>query len=531
MIDLGLFGSITFDLKFLTALISIVIIDLILAGDNAVVIAMAVRSLPREQRKKGILFGAGAAVLLRVVITFFVAQLLNVSYVKLIGGLLILWIAVKLFVEGAPEEEQDRRATTIWQAIKIIVIADITMSLDNMLAVGGASHGNLFLLIFGLGLSIPFIVFTSNLLSMLMDKYPVIIYIGAAILGKVGGEMMITDPFTVGLLPASFTTPDTTTPDRLHPLPVLQYTIEAVFAAGVIITGKFWMRWFVRKEEGVEAVHAVTGTTTAGKRGAVLTISREYGSGGREIGKEVARRLGYEYVDEDRLLADIRADGTKWEEWAKDLDEHCPTVWEKHDWSFRGFAALVQWHILEHAVKGNAVIMGRGGNFVLQGLPHAYRIRVTAPLETRIERISRREEVDRETARWLCQKIDSERACFLHALYDGRWDDPAVYDRVYAVSGQSVENEVKDVCDALAKREATEDSLRALRLRAAAARVKAGIATDPKFFVPVLDVIPEGDTLVLRGITHTPKEHRLIEDAARKLANGQQIRCELHYRK
>jgi YjbE family integral membrane protein len=110
MIDLGIFGSITFDLKFLSALFSIVIIDLILAGDNAVVIAMAVRSLPHEQRKKGIIFGAGAAVILRVILTFFVAQLLTVNYVKLAGGALILWIAVKLFIEGVPEEEGGRRS-------------------------------------------------------------------------------------------------------------------------------------------------------------------------------------------------------------------------------------------------------------------------------------------------------------------------------------------------------------------------------------------------------------------------------------
>lgn len=250
MIDLGIFGSITFDLKFLSNLFSIVLIDLILAGDNAVVIAMAVRSLPQEQRRKGILFGAGAAVLLRVVITFFVAQLLNISYVKLAGGAVILWIAVKLFVEGAPEEEQERQAATIWQAIKIIVIADITMSLDNMLAVGGASHGNMFLLLFGLGLSIPFIVFTSNLLSMLMDKYPVIIYIGAAILGKVGGEMMITDPFTVRLLPASLLDPD-----LLHPARALQYSVEAFFAAGVLVAGRLRMRRMIGKEEKKEHVH------------------------------------------------------------------------------------------------------------------------------------------------------------------------------------------------------------------------------------------------------------------------------------
>src|SRR5512134_820548 len=111
-----MFVSISFDLAFLSSLFSIVIIDLILAGDNAVVIAMAVRSLPHDQRKKGIIFGSAAAVLLRVVLTFFVAQLLNVNYGKLAGGLLILWIAVKLFVEGAPEEEGGREAKNIWQA-------------------------------------------------------------------------------------------------------------------------------------------------------------------------------------------------------------------------------------------------------------------------------------------------------------------------------------------------------------------------------------------------------------------------------
>ncbi|HEX9136713.1 MAG TPA: YjbE family putative metal transport protein, partial [Nitrospirota bacterium] len=163
--DPAMFGTISFDWKFLTSLFSIVIIDLILAGDNAVVIAMAVRSLPKEQRRKGIIYGAAAAVVLRVALTFFVAQLLKVSYVKLIGGILITWIGVKLFIEGAPEEADRKEAASLWHAVKIIVIADTTMALDNMLAVGAASHGNLFLLLFGLGVSIPFIVFTSNLLS------------------------------------------------------------------------------------------------------------------------------------------------------------------------------------------------------------------------------------------------------------------------------------------------------------------------------------------------------------------------------
>ncbi len=231
--DLGWFGTIHLNWEFFSSLLSIVIIDLILAGDNAVIIAMAVRSLPSEQRTKGIIFGAAAAVLLRVFATFFVSQLLLINFIKLVGGLVILWIAVKLFIEGVPEEGIEREATTIAQAIKIIVIADITMSIDNMLAVAGASHGNLFLLLFGLGLSIPLVVFTSNLLSLLMDRYPIIIYVGAAVLGRVGGEMIMTDPVVV---------------DFLAPSKIVQYTVEAVLAVGVIIVGKLWMKWMISSE-------------------------------------------------------------------------------------------------------------------------------------------------------------------------------------------------------------------------------------------------------------------------------------------
>ena len=230
--DLGIFGSITFDLKFLSSVFSIVIIDLILAGDNAVVIAMAVSALPKEQKMKGIILGAGAAVLLRVIFTFFISQMLILNYVKLIGGILILWISIKLFIEGAPEDTNKKEAKTIWQALQIIVIADITMSIDNMLAVGGASQGNLFLLLFGLGLSMPLILFTSNLLSILIEKYPVTVYIGAAVLGKVGGEMIMTDPLTMRLL---------------NPNKTAIYIVEAVFAVGVIVVGKIWMKWPRRK--------------------------------------------------------------------------------------------------------------------------------------------------------------------------------------------------------------------------------------------------------------------------------------------
>ncbi|MBU2027530.1 MAG: TerC family protein [Proteobacteria bacterium] len=200
MIDLGWWGHIAFTWEFFAAVMSIVFIDLVLAGDNAVVIAMAVKNLPGRQRLWGIGLGAGGAVVVRVICTFLVAQLLNMQFIKLIGGAVIIWIAVKLLTEGAKEECQDRECGSLWQALWIIIVADMSMGIDNMLAVGAASHGNLFLLLFGLALSIPFVVFMSNMLSKLMDRYPIILWAGAAILGKVGGEMMITDPWVHGLL-------------------------------------------------------------------------------------------------------------------------------------------------------------------------------------------------------------------------------------------------------------------------------------------------------------------------------------------
>ena len=219
----GFFGQIQFNWQFLTALLSIVVIDLVLAGDNAVVIAMAVKNLSGRRRTLGITLGAAGAVVVRVSATFVVSKLLAIEFIKLVGGAVILWIAVKLLVEGA-EDEDHKEAGSLLQAFWIIIVADMSMGIDNMLAVGAASHGNLFLLLFGLGLSIPFVVFMSSLLAKLMDRYPIILYIGAAILGKVGGEMMITDPFVHSLL---------------HPGKIVEYGVMVFFAAGVIAAGRF----------------------------------------------------------------------------------------------------------------------------------------------------------------------------------------------------------------------------------------------------------------------------------------------------
>jgi YjbE family integral membrane protein len=185
------------------AIFNIVWIDIVLAGDNAVVIALAVRNLPDRQRRLGILLGAGAAVALRAGLTMVTARLLTVSFLKLVGGLLILWIAIKLLRQNEDHGDGGKTgAEGLWQAIWMIIVADITMSLDNVLAVGGAAGGHNALILFGLALSIPLVVFGSNLISRLMARYQIIVFVGAAILGKVAGEMMLTDTIVVAhLLP------------------------------------------------------------------------------------------------------------------------------------------------------------------------------------------------------------------------------------------------------------------------------------------------------------------------------------------
>lgn len=237
--DLGFLGEIHLNAQFFSAILSIVIIDLVLAGDNAVVIAMAVKKLEGRQRTWGIALGAGGAVLVRVVCTFFVAKLLTLSFVKLLGGAVILWIAVHLLVQGA-EEENVKEAGNLWQALWIIIVADMSMGIDNMLAVGGASHGNFFLLLFGLILSIPFVVFMSSLLAKLMDRYPIILYIGSGVLGKVGGEMMITDPYVHNLL---------------HPTKAVEYAVMVFFTVGVIALG----RWLLMRRRATAPLEEPAG--------------------------------------------------------------------------------------------------------------------------------------------------------------------------------------------------------------------------------------------------------------------------------
>ncbi|MCL2766052.1 MAG: TerC family protein [Peptococcaceae bacterium] len=178
--------------EFAAGLMTICVVNLVLSGDNAVVIAMASRNLPPEQRKKAILFGSAFAIILRILLTLVAVALLAIPFLRAIGGLLLIWIGIKLLIEEEHEEEMEGNSG-LMAAIKTIVIADLVMSLDNVLAVAAASKGNITLLIIGLALSIPIIIFGSQLLVWVMHKFPAFVYIGAGLIAWTAGELINGD--------------------------------------------------------------------------------------------------------------------------------------------------------------------------------------------------------------------------------------------------------------------------------------------------------------------------------------------------
>ena len=181
---------------FWAALGSIILANILLSGDNAVVIALAARSLPPQQQQKAILFGSGAAIVMRIALTILAAEMLKWPYLKIIGGLLLLYIGVSLMLEDDDEDGggDDNANAGMLAAVRTILIADLVMSLDNVLAVAAAAKGNTTLLVIGLAISIPLIVFGSTLLLKIMERFPIIITVGAALLGFLAGEMLLTDP-------------------------------------------------------------------------------------------------------------------------------------------------------------------------------------------------------------------------------------------------------------------------------------------------------------------------------------------------
>ncbi|HOB67216.1 TerC family protein [Ottowia sp.] len=218
----------TFGTDFWIGLVKIIWINIILSGDNAVVIALAARSLPPEQQKKAVLFGSGAAVVLRVLLTVVAAKLLALPYLQVIGGLLLLWIGVQLLGEDDEGEGgHDKENGNLMTAIRTILIADLVMSLDNVIAVAAAAQGNTTLLILGLAISIPLVIFGSTMMIKLMERFPIIVVLGAALIGWVGGETMIGDTVLHGAVEAN---------------PWLHYAAAVAGAAFVVVVGRWLQR-------------------------------------------------------------------------------------------------------------------------------------------------------------------------------------------------------------------------------------------------------------------------------------------------
>ena len=211
---------------FWIAVGQIILIDIVLSGDNAVVIALACRNLSPELRKTGIFWGVAGAIILRVVLTVFAALVMNLPWLKLVGGLLLVWIAVKLMLPEEADGHDIKASGNLWGAVKTIIIADFVMSLDNVIAVAGAAHGSLPLLLFGLAVSIPLIVWSSQLILHWMERWPSIVLFGAALLGYVAGQMIFSDPGVIGLLP---------------PLPAWSAKVAGVIGAVLVVGVGRWL--------------------------------------------------------------------------------------------------------------------------------------------------------------------------------------------------------------------------------------------------------------------------------------------------
>ena len=186
--------------EFWIGLMKIVWINIILSGDNAVVIALAARGLPALQQRQAVLFGSGAAVVLRIALTVVAVKLLTMPYLQIVGGLLLLYIGVQLLSDQDGHADEAKTNGSLLAAIRTILVADLVMSLDNVIGVAAAAHGSMLLLVLGLAISIPMVVFGSTMMIRLMERYPVVVTLGAALIGWVGGETMANDTILAPLM-------------------------------------------------------------------------------------------------------------------------------------------------------------------------------------------------------------------------------------------------------------------------------------------------------------------------------------------
>ena len=268
---------------------------------------------------------------------------------------------------------------------------------------------------------------------------------------------------------------------------------------------------------------------------AIVTISRESGSGGEDIAKALAKRLQYEFVSKDSIFKEIEEHGKKWLSWVavEQLDEHAPTLWERYDRSYAAYLALVAHCIYRNALKNNVVILGRGGNYLLENVPYALRIRITASEEYRARTLCDRFGIDEEGARKMLMHSDHERSIFLKRAYRREWANPDDYDLTLNSGHMGFDELLALIMDEIPARDKlftpeAEEGLRRLEL---AARVKADILTRFSMFIPTLEVHHDGAAIVLRGVCLFTKEQmQELMETARRSAGSARIRSELHPR-
>ncbi|MBM4286203.1 MAG: hypothetical protein FJ128_13315 [Deltaproteobacteria bacterium] len=265
---------------------------------------------------------------------------------------------------------------------------------------------------------------------------------------------------------------------------------------------------------------------------AVLTISREYGAGGRDIGRRVAQRLEYQCVDKARLFLDLDRVGARWGRVARELDEVSPTLWERHDWQYQGYLALIESLVLDYAAADRVVIIGRASSLLLHEVPFCLKVRLVAPLEVRLERIMVRESLNRDAALQLIKRVDADRAGYHDVNYRSDWDAEAIYDLILNTGSLSYDQATDLLIDGLAEKEAmaTAEARAHLADLALAYRLRARVATDPRVLVPTLEVHLEDGTLVVTGVIHGPKERQIVQEIAREAAGARPVRFELHPR-
>jgi YjbE family integral membrane protein len=241
--DLSWLGS-SLTAEFWSALGQIMLINLILSGDNAVVIALACRALPPSQRKWGIILGALVAIVMRIAFTVVATQLLTVPWLMTIGSVLLFWIAVKLLVEDG-EEKDVRESSNIWGAVQTIAIADLVMSLDNVVAIAAAAKGNWSLILIGLATSMPLIIFGATLVMWLLTRLPVLVWAGAALLGWIAGELIVSDPAVVKILGdfnAAWVHPDAKDATKIVVVHMIEYIAAGAGAVFVVALGAILRR-------------------------------------------------------------------------------------------------------------------------------------------------------------------------------------------------------------------------------------------------------------------------------------------------